>query len=1214
MTDRVVLVEHETETAECIERALAAAGFAVHRAASGAEGLEHLRANAAVCVVLDHDRPLDDSFQILRGIRALQIASPVIMMSISNAADLIVKAIKADAFDFVVKQGEYAARVVEKVREAVSTGRERVTAHRVVRTTFVGREPELRALDEELARAVAGQGRVVLLTGDEGIGKTSLALELASLARSRGCTILRGQCHEAGGVPAYWPWMQVLRAYRKAAEPETLAEDLGESAAALAWIAPTLRSTLPASEPVLTRFQIVDGVTQFLRRVAARRPLVLVLDDLHRSDGDSVDLFRFFATECSDVPVLVVGAYRDGAAPAAVEEDLTRVASLPLATVLSLGRFDAATVGRYVEEATGLRPSPRIVDAIYAKTDGHPLFVAEVTRLLATDGRLSEPPPNGELRLAIPATRRHAIADRLTRLSEGCRAVLGVAAVIGHEFSSELLSAVARTDARTVRERLGEAVDDQQIAASDDEPDLYKFAHVLVREVMYDALSEVERRTLHRRIADVLEARAGETWRSDDGGTPLAAIAHHCYEGAASPSDQQRALRWIVAAADRAALLMAHDEAARHYDTALRMAEQHRLAVPTAHELLVKLADARRCAGDTKGARAAGRRALALAEVSGDPEQRAAAALAFTGRLPRFGAMGPTSQVATELERALEHLPMTSRALRAQVMARLAEERAHGEGPSTPGLARQAIDLARETGDATVLAAVLRTMHSALWAPDDIEWRPALAAEIVALANRTGDRLLEMNGQLLRLWSALERGNLEEAWQQLGVCQRLARELRLPHFDWVTASARICLSITIGRLDEAERLIDDAFAETVPAQAVSRLLVLRTQREHVRFLRDKTGDHSEWCHFLLTNFPKSGPAVDCFLVWIDAGLGHRERARLRFASLMADDCAHVRRDERWLMNMGFLADTAVSLEDRQAAGRLYALLEPFAAYNVMLPPCYVFGSVAHFLGGLAVLLGDPRAARRHYDDALSLAERSGTRHWLARTRFAYARCLLASADPEDVERGRQLSASGRALATAVDARWYLREADALAAPRSEPETERTRFRQVEGEWEVEFRGLRATVPPRAGMAYLRCLLERPGVPVAAVELAGLGRDAVLVSSAGGPAADRRALADVRHRLDEIDAEIAASTRRNLSISADLLHEQRECARYLSRRGTEMVGAADRARSGVTKAISRAIDAIARVHPALGHHLARHVETGRLCMYVADPGAPMVFEF
>ncbi len=1221
MIDTILVIEPEAAAADRIEHELGAAGFAVHRAVSGIEGLAYLRTSDVACVVLDRDQPMANGLETLRDIRRLRIASPVIMTSRSGATDLVVEAIKADAFDFAVKCDDYTPILVEKVRKAVRAGRERVTAHRVVRASFVGREPEIRALDQELARAIAGEGRVVLVTGDEGIGKTSLALEFVSRARASGCTTLRGHCPEAAGAPAYWPWIQILRAYAKSSDPEVLAADLGESAAAVAWIAPTLRASFPLGQPepgALTRFQLADGIVQFLRRVAARHPLVLVFDDLHRADGDAAHLFRFFAAECADVPVLMVGALREDVPTSPVVEEVSRVANLPVATVLRLGRFDVEAVRRYVEESTSIRPSPRVVEAIFAKTEGHPLFVAEITRLLATDGRLSEPGTNGEPRLAMPATRRHAIAARVSRRSAGCRALLDVAAVIGHEFASGLLASVAKLDACVVCDGLAEAVDDQLVVSSEDEPGLYKFAHVLVRDVLYDALPEGERRTLHRRVADALELRAAENWTAYRGEPPLAAIAHHCRAGANDREDQQRALHAVVAAGDRAVAFMAYDEAARHYEAALRLAEQHCLVVPTAHQLLVRLADALRCAGNDKAARAAGRRALALADASGDAEQIAAAALAFAGRLPRFGALGSTPQVAEELTRALGLLPASATALRAQMMARLAEELAHGDGPSAPGLARQAIEMARATGDASVLAAVLRTLHSALWAPDDIEWRPALAAEIVALAAETGDRMLGMNGQLLRLWSALEHGNVDEAWQQLGVCQRLAGELRLPHFDWVTAAAHVCLSITRSRFDEAEALVEQAMAGVARHQAPSIQLVLGGQREHVRSLRGKTGDLAEWLHVVQTKFPTLTAHVECAMICHDAWLGHHERARARLAALVADDLARVRRNATWSMNMAFLAEAAVLLGEREAARCLHAALLPFAAYNAMLAPCYVFAPVAHHLAGLEMLLGDRAGARRHHEEALALAERTGAQHWVARVRFDYGTFLLDSPVPSEVERGRQLVASGRALAESVDARWLLREplsheAEVAPVATRPPDVAPTRMRRVEDEWEIEFRGARATVPRRAGMAYLRCLLERPGVPVPAIELASLGREAQLVDHAGGPAIDRKAVAAVRHRLAEIELEIAACAARNVSVGPGLLHEQRECARYLSRRSREMVGAADRARSGVTKAISRAIDAIARVHPALGHHLARHVETGRLCMYVADPGSPMVFE-
>jgi hypothetical protein len=145
------------------------------------------------------------------------------------------------------------------------------------------------------------------------------------------------------------------------------------------------------------------------------------------------------------------------------------------------------------------------------------------------------------------------------------------------------------------------------------------------------------------------------------------------------------------------------------------------------------------------------------------------------------------------------------------------------------------------------------------------------------------------------------------------------------------------------------------------------------------------------------------------------------------------------------------------------------------------------------------------------------------------------------------------------------------------------------------------------------MTYLRCLLERPGAPISAIELASLGGDAILVDCSGAPMVDRKAMAEVQHRLAEVDAEIATCKRRGAVVSADVLHERAACAAYVGDRRTELVSAAERARSGVTKAIGRALKAIRGVHEGLGHHLDRHIETGRQCVYIPDPAAPVTFE-
>ena len=356
---------------------------------------------------------------------------------------------------------------------ASGTGLQPAAANLVVRSVFIGREAELDALRQELSLAADGEGRVVLLVGAEGIGKTSLALEIAHIARARGATALWAQCHESGGAPAYWPWIQLLRSYVRQADPEMLREDLGDGAAAVGCILPALRARdgdrpRPA-EADLTRFHVVDGVAQFLKRAAARRPLVLAIDDMHRADGDSLHLFRYLATETTETSLLLVAVFRGGSSSDPLDAELARVASQPRTTVLRLENFGVEEVRRYVEAATTVRPSRALAGRIHERTDGNPLFVAEVTRLIAADGCLASASVDTELRWTIPATRRHAISARLARVSEDCRRILAFAAVVGQSFTCDVVAAAADVPPADAQAALDEASGAELIAPGDGE-------------------------------------------------------------------------------------------------------------------------------------------------------------------------------------------------------------------------------------------------------------------------------------------------------------------------------------------------------------------------------------------------------------------------------------------------------------------------------------------------------------------------------------------------------------------------------------------------------------------------------------------------------------------------------------------------------------------------------------------------------------------------
>jgi predicted ATPase len=182
---------------------------------------------------------------------------------------------------------------------------------------FVGRHQELVVLRSALEEALSGRGRLVMLAGEPGIGKTRTAQDLAAYAQTRGAQVLWGRCYEEAGAPPYWPWVQPLRMYVDQAKAERLLLEMGSRAAEIAGILPELREKLPdlgppaALDPEQARFRLFDSIATFLKNAGQRQPLVLVLDDLHWADRSSLLLLEFIAQELQTIPLLVLGAYRD---------------------------------------------------------------------------------------------------------------------------------------------------------------------------------------------------------------------------------------------------------------------------------------------------------------------------------------------------------------------------------------------------------------------------------------------------------------------------------------------------------------------------------------------------------------------------------------------------------------------------------------------------------------------------------------------------------------------------------------------------------------------------------------------------------------------------------------------------------------------------------------------------------------------------------------
>ncbi len=501
-------------------------------------------------------------------------------------------------------------------------------------SVFVGRARAMETLRGGLEDALAGRGRLLLLVGEPGIGKTRTADELAATAAQRGARVLTGRCYEGDGAPAFWPWVQILRAAIADRERPVLATELGPGAADVAQLVPELCeriSGLAAPAPLApeqARFRLFDAIATFLERASRTQPLVLVIDDLHWADKPSLLLLQFVAREMRAAHVLIVGAYRDVELKRQhpLAEALGELQREPLCERITLRGLDADDVARFIAATAGREAPPAMVSAVHEMTEGNPLFVGEIVRLLAAEGGLERASQGTAWRISLPQGVREAIGRRLNGLGEECNRVLTLASVIGREFGLRVLERIADVPGERLLELLAEAVD-ARILTETASVGRYAFSHALVRETLYEELATPVRVRLHRRVGEVLQDAYGASPEPH-----LAELAHHFFQ-AAPGGDVERAVDYAARAAERSVRLLAYEEAAGHYERALQALdigasadEERRCA------LLLRLGDARSRAGERTVARATFERAAEIARALGRADQLARAALGFGGR------------------------------------------------------------------------------------------------------------------------------------------------------------------------------------------------------------------------------------------------------------------------------------------------------------------------------------------------------------------------------------------------------------------------------------------------------------------------------------------------------------------------------------------------------------------------------------------------------
>lgn len=817
------------------------------------------------------------------------------------------------------------------------------------RTTVVGRPEALAVLHRSVRELVDGRGATLLISGEPGIGKSTMIGELTALAEEHGVTVALGRAHEADVAPAYWPWLPVLREFAGDSPPAEVAVLLRTEAE------PT-----SVADPGAATLRTFDAVVQVLRRAAEAGPIVVVLEDIHWADATSLRLIGFAAEALRSAPVLFVMSRRDVDAPdsPALAATLAALARVGV-TRLPLRGLDEAAVAELLHDERGSDDAD-LARVLADRTDGNPFFVLEFARLLTPD---PERAADDARALAVPDGIRDVLRMRVGRLPEPTQQALAAASVVGRDFEAGVVARATGRDVPDVLDELDLAVTSGLVGV--DIAGRYRFTHALTRETLYAQLGTGRRLRLHAAVAAALEPRIVADPEL------VGPVAHHfVVAAAAEPGLAVRAAQHSESAAISAEARGAFDEAQDLWQQAADV----ELLAPEAdprrrHRLLVGLGVAQQRMGNVGGSRDSFYAATDLARAIGDWDLVSLAATSFRGAgVWHWREFGTVDEEMIELlSQCLAHVQ--SLPLRAKLLASLQLELGYAwRAAEAFDCGVESIAVARQSGDDEVLLEVLLLHMLAQWGPGSADYRIGLATEALPLAT-TLDRKLHVRWQL---GCALHHaGRPAEADAEIERCFELATVLRHTGSDVPLAWWRFMRAVEQGQPDAAEfGFAARAMHRRTSVVALAEMIGISTLRTAPRgsdvpaevVAEARVNANLAYRAVIGQALAEAGRVGDA----VDLVRDHLPDGAKSYASL-AGDCLRV----------DVLAHAGDSDELRSAMQRI----TPWADQVVSYGSVDALGSAHYFVARGLHAQGDLSAARAEYERAVEHNARLGNVPW-----------------------------------------------------------------------------------------------------------------------------------------------------------------------------------------------------------------------------------------